>query len=197
MRVDGLVTRLGALPLNHVSYVVDIANDFGYDLSSVSREFGIGEQIGLQDNTDLPIELYYKFLGKVLDTVEIPSFGVRVGQKFSLFDYGVLGYACISSPTFRHLLKTFFRFQQIVGGHITFQESLRVEGDNAIIEIFCANPDEKLTRFDIEEAVGQWSTSVIEVFHGEDIVFNRVNFSFSKPSYAGEIKQLLGCAVHY
>lgn len=197
MHFDGLVTRLDTLPLNHVSHVVAVANEFGYDLTRVLSEVGIGNGLPFQDSTDLPTEVYYQLLERILELIDIPSFGVRVGQKFSLSDYGVLGYACISSPNLRHLLQTFFRFQQIVGSDTTFREALRVEGDQAMIEIHSSSAKEQIARFDVEEAVGQWSVAAEAFFHGKDAMYTRVNLSFGRPVYAGEMEALLNCPVYY
>ena len=157
MRGDGVVTRLDTLPLNHVSHVLEVAEEFGYDLQSILSGAGAGNGLDFQEGTDLPSDDYYQILEQILKMVDIPSFGVRVGQKFSLVDYGVLGYACISSPSFRHLLQTFFRFQQIVGSNDTFSETLREEGDQAMIEIRSSSAKNHLARFDIEEAIASGS----------------------------------------
>lgn len=197
MRGDGVVTRLDTLPLNHVSHVLKIAEEFGYDTTLILSAAGIDDAVEFQENTDLPSELYYHLLEQILTVVDIPSFGVRVGQKFSLVDYGVLGYACISSPTFRHLLQTFFRFQKIVGSSATFSEALREMDDQAMIEIQSSCAKAHLVRFDIEEAIGQWSSATEDMVEGEDTMYTRINLSFSKPDYAEDMQTLLGCPVFF
>jgi AraC-like DNA-binding protein len=197
MRGDGVVTRLDTLPLNHVSHVLEVAEEFGYDLQSILSGAGAGNGLDFQEGTDLPSDDYYQILEQILKMVDIPSFGVRVGQKFSLVDYGVLGYACISSPSFRHLLQTFFRFQQIVGSNDTFSETLREEGDQAMIEIRSSSAKNHLARFDIEEAIGQWISATEDMAPGEDSMYTRINLAFSKPDYADDMQALLGCPVFF
>ncbi len=197
MRGDGVVTRLDTLPVNYVYRVLEIAEEFGYDGSLTLSEMGVGHALESGGSVDVPIETYYRIVEKTLAVVDIPAFGIRVGQKFSLADYGVLGYACISSTTLRQLLQTFFRFQQIVGSSATFSEALRVDGDQAMIEIRSSGANEHLVRFDIEEAMGQWSSAAKDILGRDDSMYTRVNLSCSKPAYAREMQLLLGCPVAF
>ncbi len=197
MRFDGLVTSLGSQPLNHVSHITSVAKEFGYELTNTLKLVGIGPGLPYEDSTDLPGELYYQFLDEVLEIVKIPSFAARVGKKFSLTDYGVLGYACLTSPTLNHLLQTFFRFQQIVGSNITFSETLKIQGDQATIYIHSASIKERIIQFDIEEAVGQWIVAAEEFLNGDSLMFTRINLTRSKPDDAKGLQSLLTCPVYY
>ena len=193
----GLVTRLGTVPVNHASHIVEVAAEFGFDLQAPLSNFGLKDVLRNTEETDLPGEIYYQFLAEVLELIDIPAFGVRVGQKFSFFDYGVLGYACITSPNLRHLLQTFFRFQEIVGSNTTFQESLRIEGEEAAIQISSSSKQQAFARFDIECALGQWITAASAFFQGALPMYTRVNLSFGEPVYATHIAALLGCPVFF
>ena len=66
MRGDGVVTRLDTLPLNHVSHVLKIAEEFGYDTTLILSAAGIDDAVEFQENTDLPSELYYHLLEQIL-----------------------------------------------------------------------------------------------------------------------------------
>jgi AraC-like DNA-binding protein len=194
---DGLVTRLDALPLNSFSHILEVLGEFGYDIREYLDPIGLDADLATSQHPDLPSDTYYLFLESVLNQVNIPSLGLRVGLKFSLADYGVLGYACISSPTVKHLLEKFLRFQQIVGSSSSFSEALRVEGDVAMIEIQSSRADVKLSRFDIEEAVGQWCAAAEDFWSGKDTMYTRINLTFSKPSYAKDLQSLINCPIAY
>lgn len=194
MAGDGVVTRLNALPQNHMAHVLGVAKEYGYDLVPILRQAGLGDAL---DSRDLSGDIYHLAMEKILNLVEIPAFGVRVGQKFSLVDYGVLGYASISSPTLRHLLETFFRFQQIVGSSATFWEALRVEDNKAMIEVHSTCITDQLVHFDVEEAIGQWTTASKEFFRETGTMFTRINLAYARPDYAHDMESLLGCPVYY
>lgn len=193
----GVVTRLGTLPYNNIGYVVEVAKEHHYDLTPLLDRAGLNSENILGSSNDLTGEQYYEFLGEVLSKVDIPAFGCKVGQKFSLSDFGVLGYACVSSSTLRQFLQTFFRFQQIVGSSASFRETLREEGGDAMIEIHSSCSNEQLFRFDIEEAIGQWSMAAGDMWRGKVSMYTRVNLSLPEPEYAETLQMLLGCPVFY
>jgi AraC-like DNA-binding protein len=194
---DGVVTGLDTVPLNNFAHILEVVEEFGYDHSEFLDRAGIARDLESLDSGDLPGETYYHFLSHLLGKIDIPAFGVRVGQKFSLIDYGVLGYACISSPTLRQSMQTFFRFQQIVGSNPSFSEALREEGEVASIEIQSSNSDERLARFDVEEAIGQWSIGAGELSSHDGTIYTRINLKFDEPGYAQDMQALLGCPVYY
>ncbi len=193
----GVVTRLGTVPYSNIAYVLEVAQAHEYDLTPILDRAGLNTAKSSGSNNDLTGEKYYDFLGEVLAKVDIPAFGCKVGQRFSLRDFGVLGYACISSSTLRQFLQTFFRFQQIVGSSASFREALREEGDNAMIEIHSSCSNEQLLRFDIEEAVGQWTMAAGDMWSGKESMYTCVNLSFPEPDYAQELQALVGCPVFY
>lgn len=195
--VEGVVSRLNSLPVNHVAHVIEVLDDYGVDSAKWLEQCGLDTRWVHAGTEELSSDIYYAFLALVLAHTDIPSFAVRVGRKFSLADYGVLGYACISSQTIGHLLQTFFRYQQLVGSASSFSEALRVQGDTAMIEIQSTRGEEQLSRFDTEEAMGQWCAAAEEFWSGEGVMYSRINLSFRKPSYADDLQALVGCPVAY
>lgn len=194
---NGVVTELGTLPYNNLAHILEVAKENGHDLGSLLADAEASGEYQPGETTDLHSHQYYGLLEKILNTIDIPAFGVRVGKKFSLADYGVLGYACISSPTLRHFLLTFFRFQQLVGSSASFSESLREEGGNGIIEIQSSAINSQLKRFEIEEAIGQWCTAAETIWQQKEAMFTCINLSVPKPEYANQMQGLLGCPVFY
>ncbi|WP_435211521.1 AraC family transcriptional regulator [Luminiphilus sp. nBUS_16] len=192
-----VVTRLGTVPHSNIAYVLEVAKEHDYDLSPLLDSAGLNLEAISDSSSDLTGEQYYGFLSQVLATLDIPAFGCKVGQRFSLSDFGVLGYACVSSSTIRQFLQTFFRFQQIVGSSASFREALREEGGNAMIEIHSSCSNENLLRFDIEEAVGQWTIAAGDMWSGKESMYTCVNLSLPEPDYAQELQTLVGCPVFY
>lgn len=194
---DGIVSKPENLPFNHVTYAIEVATTHGVDvwpclepagLVAAVREAGISEV----SRTD-----YYRFIEHILDHAEIPAFGLKVGQKFGVADYGVLGYAFISSSTLGDALRTFLRFQQIAGSDGAFREELRVEGDAAIIQVYSNQVRADLYRFEVEEAVGQWSATDVVQQGGKPLAFSKVHFTFARPDYAGLLQEELRCPVFF
>ena len=197
MSGDGVVTRLGTLHHNNVSRVLEVAAHNDYDLQLELKKVDVEGRLAFHNRPDLPRDVYHLFLTKALELTDIPAFGIHVGQMFSLVDYGVLGYACISSPTLKNLLDTFFRFQQIVGSGTHFRETLVLKGDIAVIEIQSQCSTKNLEYFEVEQAIGQWVSATREVLLGDVNIFTQINLARAKPPYSNEMKKLLGCPIEF
>ena len=194
---DVVVTRLDTVPYNNIAHILDVVREYEFDDTDLLRTAGIDEKLQNSEINGRTGKQYYAFLDLVVDRVNIPAFGLRVGQKYTMADYGVLSYACISSATVRQYMQTFFRYQQLVGSNASFSESMREEGPNAMIEIRSQCINRRLYRFDIEEAIGQWCNAAKDLWKGNGAMFSRVNLAFSKPDYADEFQDLVGCPTFY
>ena len=192
---DPVVTRLDIVPYVNITRILDVIRDYDFDDRELLSASGIEDRPNKSGG--LTGEQYYAFLEFILDNVNIPAFGLKAGLKYTLADYGVLSYACISSATIGQYLQTFFRFQQLVGSNASFSESMREDGPNAIIEIRSQCINRRLYRFDIEEAIGQWCNAAKDLWKGRGTMFTRINLSVSKPDYANEFQDLVGCPTFY
>lgn len=194
---DGTVSNAENLPFNHVTYAVQVATAHGIDVQPCLQAAGLEVAVRTNSLREVSRKAYYSFIESVVDCSKIPSFGLAVGKNFGVADYGVLGYAFISSRTLGEALRTFLRFQQIVGSDGGFREELRVEGDEAIIQVHSSQLRTELFRFEVEEAIGQWSVSGVEPQGGKKLEFSKVHFSFAAPSYAKLLKEQLGCPLYF
>jgi AraC-like DNA-binding protein len=194
---DPVVTRLDIVPYVNIARILDVIRDYELDVRELLRAAGMLERLDSGKDGGLTGDEYYAFLDLVLDKVDIPAFGLKAGQKYTMADYGVLSYACISSATVRQFLQTFFRYQQLVSSDATFSESMREDGANAIIEIRSQCINRRLYRFDIEEAIGQWCNAAKDLWKGSGTMFSRINLSVSRPGYADEFQELVGCPTYY
>ena len=108
---DPVVTRLDIVPYVNIARILDVIRDYELDDRDLLRAAGMLERLDCGKDGGLTGDEYYAFLDLVLDKVDIPAFGLKAGQKYTMADYGVLSYACISSATVRQFLQTFFRYQ--------------------------------------------------------------------------------------
>lgn len=192
---DGMVSCVENLPFQHVIYAMNVAKSSGINIEPYLQSTGLSPIVQQGNASDISRLQYYQFIEHVIEQVNIPAFGLQVGQAFSNADYGVLGYAFLSSPTLGDALRTFIRFQSIVGSDGAFREELYLEGDLAVIKIFSNIVNNELYRFEVEEAVGQWNAIDVILQGGKTIEFTKVHFTFSRPDYADYLKQQLGCPV--
>ncbi len=194
---DGLVSTSDNLPYILLTYAIEVAQEHSCDVKPYLEQAGLTNCVMQDGETEVFRRQYYDFIQGLLGQYSIPAFGLKVGQKFSIADYGVLGYATISCSTLIQALQTFFRFQQIVGSDASFSEEMRIEDGFAIIRINSPQASEPLYRFEVEEAIGQWSVSEMILENGHSMAFSKVHFSFPKPEYHALLKEKLGCPVHF
>lgn len=195
---DGTVSQPQNLPFNHVNYAMDVVTSHGFDIWPSLEAANLAKAVREGSMSEVSRSDYFRFIEHVFDHTDIPGFGLSFGQKFGPVDYGVLGYAFISSPTLGAALRTFLRFQQIVGSDGSFREELHVVGEEAIIQIYSNLLREDLNRFEVEEALGQWSaTAAIVMQENQQFEFSKVHLTFPRPDYAALLQEQLGCPVSY
>lgn len=194
---DGLVKKSENLPFNHVTHAMEVAMVHGVDVWPSLEAAGLANAVRDGNTGEVSRSDYYRFIEKLFERAQIPAFGLQVGQKFGVADYGVLGYAFLSSPTLGDAVRTFLHYQQIVGSAGSFREELRVDGEVAIIQVYSNLLQADLYRFEVEEAVGQWSTTSVVLEAGKTLEFLKVNFSFARPDYADLLQEQLRCPLNF
>lgn len=193
-----IVTRGDTVPANHLHYLIELGREAGVELTprlppALSQLSPEQEEILCDD--------FYQLIETLLSDTQLPgslgpALGLRLGLKFSLVDYGVLGYACICAPTLGQSIRTFLHFQQLAGSDSSFYERMQVSGDSASIQVSSRHINEALNRFDSELSVGQWLGAGRTHLNGDDM-FERVHFEFAKPDCADQIEALCRCPVAY
>ena len=194
----GLIRSPDSIPLSYLTRANEVLLEYGKDITS----YLCAVDLSLKDLEDEAFELssqrYYTLMEKLLEDTDIPALGVKVGRKFSVGDYGVLGYAFISSPTLLHALKTFFRYQAIVGSSAMFEEQLDVATDEGIISVNCKAPSARIYRYEVEESFGQWMATADSVLmSGVSLKYSRINFTFPKSDYGDLYQELFQCPIYF
>ncbi len=194
----GVVDSSDSIPLSYLTRANEVLLEQGKDISPYLAACGLT----LKDLDSVGVEVssqqYYALMDRLLEQENIPALGVQVGRKFSVADYGVLGYAFISSQTLLQAMTTFLRFQAIVGSNAMFEETLQVGANEGVISVSCNSRSERLNRFEIEESFGQWlATAGAVSMSGASLIFSRINFVFTKPEYGDIYTQLFKCPVYF
>tara|TARA_B110000977_G_scaffold196604_1_gene277299 strand:- start:1413 stop:2471 length:1059 start_codon:yes stop_codon:yes gene_type:complete len=197
-RGAGVVSRLDTIPINYLARASEVIAEAGFSIDA----FLSGSQLQLTDLQNLEAEIdkddYYVLLETIIKAVDIDGFGLRVGHKFSVGDYGVLGYAFLSSPTLMSAIKTFFRYQTIVGNGAMFEESINLEDGRVVITAKSHLPEGAMNRYEVEASFGQWSKTAESIsMNGASLDFTQINFNFSKPSYAAMYDDMFNCPVQF
>ncbi len=133
----------------------------------------------------------------VLSHETAPALGFRTGLHFNILDYGMVGYAIISSPTLRKALEAMERYGEILGAGQVLHEYFRIEGETAIYTIECTLKSPELRQFHLENHAAQFLNGVPQFLNQPEFQFQRFNFSFPPPPYADQIEALVPCPVYW
>lgn len=194
----GVVSRTDSIPVNYLTRANEVLLEHGYEIEPYLEACDISSASLNVSGLDVAGTQYYKLMDQLLKDVEIPALGVHVGRKFSISDYGVLGYVFISSHTLLQAMKTFLRYQTIVGSGAMFEELLRVDGEVAIISVTCSSHCERVNRYEIELSFGQWlSTADSVTMNDASLQFSRINFTFPEPDHGNLYRELFHCSVYF
>ncbi len=120
--------------------------------------------------------------------------GLHFGRRISLRQYGVIGYAMLSSASIRQVMELFTRYHRMTGPLLGI--SIRTAGHSVVVRRDDLFELGALHQFAVEEFLSSWVTvfdSLLEeAFHPTEI---RVNYS--PPRYAHLYEALLKCPVTF
>ena len=92
-RGAGVVSRLDAIPINYLARAGEVMSEAGFSIDASLTGSNL-QLVDLQNSeAEIDKDDYYVILEAIIKAVDIDGFGLRVGYKFSVGDYGVLGYA--------------------------------------------------------------------------------------------------------
>ncbi len=193
----GIVTTPGTLPAIEFYYAQQIALEHGEDLGPYAASAGVPQAVLTGTATEVCSKAAKLMLETALRKIDIPAYGFKVGNRLSMTDHGILGYAYLSCDTARESLETYFRFQHLLGSEGGEEEGFILDDETATI----TSPVEryantKMQQYYAERLLGEWC-SVSESSFIEKFSFNLVRLACPRPSYSDDLEVFVGCAIEY
>ena len=137
---------------------------------------------------------YADVLQSILNDTELPALGLLAGSRINPSDLGIVGYACISSATWRDAIQYFLRFQRLLGYGIRVRQTLHVKGDRAIIRIDrMFHMNEQTYQYLVDEWLGYWRTWL----SSKGVLFEEVRMTTTRPSNVRTYQRILSCDIFY
>ena len=195
---SGIVKQPDVIPTSYLIYLFDVLLEYDIDISPYLNSLPVSQAELKSRDFKLLKKSYYQLLADIIQTVDIPALGVKVGQKFSREDYDILGYAFLSFQTLQQAMDTYFRYQSIVGTDAMCSETLTIKNNNAMITVECPENLIMHQRYEVELAFGQWLTVACMVEEiGISLTFSSIKVSFDKPSYGATYNEVFQCPIYY
>ncbi len=132
---------------------------------------------------------YIQMANNALDITGDPALGIKIGEFYNLADYGVWGYAIISSSTLGEALAISEKFWDLNGALVN--PVIKTGEEDIFIEIFPAFTcqDERMFIFAVEEYISTVVASA-KFLSRQSMPMKEVHLSYQKPEYASIYTEL-------
>lgn len=192
--MDVLPHQTDGIHVNFARVLVSVAEELGCDVQDCLDECRI-QRAQLRDNSNnISFKQQQDLVASVVRKVDEPGFGLMVGDKVSIIDWGILGYAFVSSPNLRKGLDAFCTYQRLNGPmvNIYFKED-RNQGELSAVEAY---PLGQLHNFAFEEWLGE-TVSIFTRLGIDELKLTEVCLTYPEPEHSAMYRELLPCPVKF
>lgn len=182
------------VPVAFVKKLLDFTESLGYQIEPYLETAHISRAFLGDKNNHIANQLQMDIVEQVVHDVDTPGFGLLLGRQISVLDWGILGYAFISSANMRKAFDTFSTYQRLNGPMVNVY--VRQEEGDGIIAAAEAIPLAQLYQFAIEEWLAE-SRGFFERFDVAAVKFTQVLITYPEPEHAQMYRDLFDCRVHF
>ena len=115
-------------------------------------------------------------------------------RSVSISDYGLLGYAMMSSATLEQAVQIAVKYHRMAGA--MFELTFDLDGDEAVLRIEHLLPGGEVGQFVVEE-IFSGVAGLIGLLLGEDHVPSRIMLNYEPTTYADKYEGCFGCDVEF
>jgi AraC-like DNA-binding protein len=170
--------------------LVEVASEHGLSAASALRGTGLTAARLADPHLEIRSSQEQRLIENMVRRLEEES-GVALvaGTRYSLSLFGMIGFACMSSPTMRGTLDVSVRYQDLL---FTLARASEVPGqDTTRLEIDPSDLPPEIRRFVIDHAIATAWTAFTDL-NGAPISQARIELAHPRPSYAERYPELLG-----
>ncbi len=131
-------------------------------------------------------------LSNMLDLVGMNGAWLESPRTVAISDYGLLGYAMMSSATLEQAVQIAVKYHKMAGA--LFELTFDVDGDEAVLRIDHLLPGGSVAQYTVEELFAGISR-LIGLLLGRDHTPTRVLLNYEAPEYAEKHLQCFRCPV--
>jgi AraC-like DNA-binding protein len=180
--------------MHGLSALVETMADFGVPAQRLFVHTGIAPQALDDHRARISHRQKLALLGNVQALTPDPAVGLLAGQRQRVADFGVFGYALLSSATFSEAVSFGMRHLRLMGP--VLEKSFRVEGQLAIFQGHDVAPLGPL----LPLAAEFWFSSIqalISRLLEQPFVARRLRLPYPAPAHAARYPEVLRCAVEF
>ena len=133
-------------------------------------------------------------LSNALELIGQDGFWLESQRDVSISDYGLLGYAMMSSATLEQAVHIAVKYHKMAGA--MFELTFLVEEDEAVLRIEHLLPSGKIAQYVVEELF-LGITPLISLLIGEDHAPTRITLNYPAPDYAEMVERSFRCSIEF
>lgn len=181
-------------PSYKLAVLADVLQEQGLSEAQILDGTGISPNSLYSSQTRISRRQLLKAYGNAVCLSSDPGLGLKLGRRLRVSEYGMYGYALMSSRTLRDALEFAIKYHQLATP--TVRMSLLQDDDDSIA-IFVMEDityDQAIVEFNLSLQFAL-VLSLFEDMLGEEFEFQQVRCSAAKPDHATLYEETLGCEV--
>ena len=182
---------------HHVRQILETTESLHVNLDPFLKRRPIDWDKILKDNdATIPLHTYVALASDILETTKIPALGLKAGDRMTLLDMGLLGYAIYSSENLISAFEIARKYAPLAGSYRGGE--IIISGDNAsyIFESQMAPIYEELIRYDVEFEFVMW-LRLAKHWDEPTNWFKEVHFTYERPRYAHLYREYFQCPMKF
>lgn len=162
-----------------IALLLDFAEEHGLQRAPLLAAAGLTEAVLADPHEVVPAQVELTLLDALRTAlVDDESAALRLGERYHLTTFGVLGYALLSSGTVGEAMDLALRFLDL--SHAFTVPEVCVDGDTVVVGLHAVDLPEPLVRFLVERDAAAIHTVLGELVDG-GVPFHSVDFAFPGP----------------
>ena len=183
-----------AIPMSQVSNMVETLIRYGHTVESILQDTGIVES----DLVDMEQRVSYRQriqqVNNVIELMDDPGFWLEFESEVSISDYGLLGYAMMSSATLERAVQIAVKYHKMAGAMYDF--SFIEEEGEAVLRLDHLLAGGIVSQYMIEELFTS-ITPLISLLMGVRFKPNAINLNYEPPAYQARYRIAFDCQVNF
>ncbi len=183
-----------AIPMSQVQGLVQSLTIRGYDIADQLA----GTEIAPEALADPQGRITYRQrivqLENMLALIDDRGYWLRSMREVSISEYGLLGYAMMSSATLEQAVQIAVRYHKMAGA--IYELTFLIEGHEAVLRIEHLLPGGIVAQYVVEDLF-LGITPLISLLVGSGHRANAIHFNYAEPDCEIDLAAVFGCPVRF
>jgi AraC-like DNA-binding protein len=169
---------------------------YGFDVDEMLQGAGLDDNWLQNEDARISVKQYILLVERALDLSNEPALGLKIGQRQNLLEYGIWGYAVMSSTTAAEAMRIAQEYWALIGGLVNIDT--RVVNDTIVWEVAPAFPfdETRVLVFAVEELLSTVYASCMSLF-GRNIDITALHLTYPRPAHAEAYKAFCRGPIYF